>query len=62
FVLTLVTIYVPFVAALFQCVPLNPLDWVVIILACIPALLIPPHILFGHHKEAKLAAAAETST
>ena len=62
FVLTLVTIYVPFVAALFQCVPLNPLDWVVIILACIPALLIPPHILFGHHKEEKLAAAAEAST
>ncbi len=61
-VLTLVTIYVPFVAVLFQCVPLYPLDWAVIAIACIPALLIPPHILFGHHKEEKLAAAAEAST
>jgi len=60
--LTMVTIYVPFVAVLFQTVPLNPLDWVVVVLTCIPALLIPPHILFGHHKEEKLAAAAETST
>jgi Ca2+-transporting ATPase len=62
FVLTLVTIYVPFVAVLFQCVPLNPLDWAVIALTCIPALLVPPHILFGHHKEEKLAAAAEANT
>jgi magnesium-transporting ATPase (P-type) len=50
-VLTLATIYVPFLQGLFGTVPLNPMDWVVILVTCIPALLIPPHIIFGHRKE-----------
>ena len=52
-VLTLATIYVPFMQPLFQTAPLNLTDWAVIILTCLPALLIPPHIIFGHHKEKK---------
>ncbi len=50
-VLTLATIYVPFLQVLFQTMPLNAIDWVIIIATCIPALLIPPHILFGHTHE-----------
>jgi Ca2+-transporting ATPase len=50
--LTLATIYVPFMWPLFQTVPLNAIDWGIIILSCMPALLIPPHIIFGHKKEA----------
>ncbi|MFW9845994.1 MAG: cation-translocating P-type ATPase, partial [Candidatus Thorarchaeota archaeon] len=49
--LTLVTIYVPFMQPLFQTIPLNPMDWGIILLTCLPALLIPPHIIFGHGKE-----------
>ncbi len=51
-ILTLFTIYFPPMAAVFQTVPLNSIDWVIVILTSIPALLIPPHIIFGHHKEA----------
>lgn len=53
-VLTLLTIYFPPVAVLFQTVPLNAIDWAIVILTSIPALLIPPHIIFGHHKEKQL--------
>ncbi len=53
-VLTLATIYVPFMQPLFETMPLNPQDWVIIILTSLPALLIPPHIIFGHHKEDRL--------
>ena len=52
-VLTLMTIYFPPLAAIFQTMPLNPTDWALILVTCIPALLIPPHIIFGHHKEKK---------
>jgi len=48
--LTLITIYVPFMWPLFQTMPLQPIDWAVIIVTCIPGLLIPPHIIFGHKK------------
>ncbi|MFX1417112.1 MAG: cation-translocating P-type ATPase, partial [Promethearchaeota archaeon] len=48
--LTLATIYVPFMWPLFQTMPLQPVDWVVIVLTCIPGLLIPPHVIFGHRK------------
>ena len=54
-VLTLATIYVPFMWPIFQTAPLNLADWGVILLTSIPALLIPPHIIFGHHKEKKQA-------
>lgn len=47
-VLTLLTIYFPPLAAVFQTKPLNPLDWVVVMLTCLPALLIPPHLIFRH--------------
>ncbi|TXT55146.1 MAG: Calcium-transporting ATPase [Candidatus Thorarchaeota archaeon] len=50
-VLTLATIYVPFMQPLFQTMPLNPIDWVIIITTCLPGLFIPPHIIFGHDKE-----------
>ncbi|MHA2208530.1 MAG: cation-translocating P-type ATPase [Candidatus Thorarchaeota archaeon] len=50
--LTLATIYVPFMWPPFQTVPLNAIDWGIIIISCMPALLIPPHIIFGHKKEA----------
>ncbi|MGQ4910742.1 MAG: cation-translocating P-type ATPase [Candidatus Thorarchaeota archaeon] len=50
-VLTLFTIYLPFMWPLFKTVPLNPGDWILIILTSIPALLIPPHWLFGHKNE-----------
>jgi len=52
-VLTLLTIYFAPLAVLFQTMPLNPTDWALIVLTCIPALLIPSHIIFGHHKEKK---------
>ncbi|MFW9834541.1 MAG: cation-translocating P-type ATPase [Candidatus Thorarchaeota archaeon] len=47
-VLTLFTIYFPPLAAIFQTKPLNPIDWVVVLLTCLPALLIPPHLIFRH--------------
>jgi Ca2+-transporting ATPase len=50
-VLTLLTIYFPPIAAVFQTKPLNPLDWAAIIAVCLPALLIPPHIIFGRFRE-----------
>ncbi len=50
-ILTLVTIYVPFMWPLFETMPLQPIDWIVIIVTCIPGLLIPPHIIFGHRKQ-----------
>ncbi|MBD3405398.1 MAG: HAD-IC family P-type ATPase [Candidatus Lokiarchaeota archaeon] len=50
-ILTLATIYVPFMQPLFQTMPLNLIDWVIIIATCLPALFIPPHIIFGHNKE-----------
>jgi len=52
-VLTLATIYFPPMALLFQTVPINAIDWGIILLTCIPALLIPPHIIFGHHRKKK---------
>ncbi|MFX1560563.1 MAG: cation-translocating P-type ATPase, partial [Promethearchaeota archaeon] len=48
--LTLATIYFPPLAVLFQTVPINPLDWAIIILTCLPALLIPPHLIFGYFR------------
>jgi len=51
--LTLLTIYFPPLAAVFETVPINAIDWGIIVLTCIPALLIPPHIIFGHHHESK---------
>jgi Ca2+-transporting ATPase len=52
-VLTLVTIYFPPVAVLFETVPLNPEDWVIVILSCVPALLVPPHLIFGYFRKSK---------
>ncbi|NWF94772.1 MAG: cation-translocating P-type ATPase [Candidatus Thorarchaeota archaeon] len=48
--LTLVTIYVPFVQPFFKTVPLTLSDWAVVLLASLPALLIPSPIIFGHRK------------
>ncbi len=48
-VLTLATIYVPFLQGLFGTVPLNLIDWIVISVTCLPALLIPSYIIFGHN-------------
>ncbi|MFX1482850.1 MAG: cation-translocating P-type ATPase [Promethearchaeota archaeon] len=50
-ILTLLTIYFPPLAAIFQTVPINAIDWCVILLTCLPALLIPPHIIFGHFRK-----------
>ncbi len=50
-ILTLMTIYVPLMQPLFQTEPINPFDWFLIVVTCIPALLIPPHIVFGHRAE-----------
>ena len=52
-ILTIATIYFPPMAALFQTVPINVIDWSIILVSCIPALLIPPHIIFGHHRQSK---------
>ncbi|MFX1260558.1 MAG: cation-translocating P-type ATPase [Promethearchaeota archaeon] len=49
--LTLATVYVPFMWPLFGTMPLNVVDWGIILLTCLPALLIPPHIIFGHRRE-----------
>ncbi len=51
--LTLATIYLPFMWPLFQTTPLLAIDWAIIIVTCIPALLIPPHIIFGHWRRKK---------
>jgi len=50
-VLTILTIYFPPMATIFETKPLNPIDWGVIFLTCSPALLIPPHIIFGHFRK-----------
>jgi Ca2+-transporting ATPase len=52
-ILTLLTVYFPPMAVLFETVPLNPLDWGVILLTCLPALIIPPHIIFGHTNKSR---------
>ncbi len=52
-ILTLATIYFPPLAMLFETVPINLIDWCIVLVTCIPALLIPPHIIFGHHRESK---------
>ena len=50
-ILTLSTIYLPFMWPLFQTMPLTLVDWSIILMTSIPALLIPPHIIFGHRNE-----------
>ncbi len=50
-ILTLATIYVPFMQPLFQTVPLNAADWIIIVGTAIPVLFIPPHLIFGHKEE-----------
>jgi Ca2+-transporting ATPase len=52
-ILTLLTIYLPPLAAIFQTVPLRPLDWGIIVLTCLPALFIPSHYIFGHYRKSK---------
>ncbi len=52
-ILTILTIYFPPMAGLFETVPINLIDWGVIVLACLPALLIPPHIIFGRFRNTK---------
>ena len=52
-ILTIMTIYFPPMAAIFQTVPINAIDWGVIVLMCIPALFIPPHIIFRHRTNTK---------
>ncbi|TFF95569.1 cation-translocating P-type ATPase [Candidatus Thorarchaeota archaeon] len=52
-VLTIATVYVPFLQPLFETEAIPLFDWLIIIGTSLPALLIPPHIIFGHHKEAK---------
>lgn len=49
--LTLATIYVPFMQPLFQTVPLGITDWLLILITSLPALLIPPHRIFGHTRD-----------
>lgn len=51
--LTLGTIYLPFAQSLFETMPLNLQDWMLILLTSLPALLIPPHIIFGHWKDGR---------
>jgi Ca2+-transporting ATPase len=50
-ILTLATVYFYPIAVLFGTVPLNAIDWAIILLTSVFALLIPPHRIFGHHKE-----------
>ncbi|MGV9170486.1 MAG: cation-translocating P-type ATPase [Promethearchaeia archaeon] len=50
-VLTLVVLYVPFMWSLFETVPLTPFEWLVILLSCLPALLLPPHKIFGYFRD-----------
>ncbi|MFW9926229.1 MAG: cation transporting ATPase C-terminal domain-containing protein, partial [Candidatus Thorarchaeota archaeon] len=52
-ILTLLTIYFPPMAALFETVPINAIDWGVILLTSLPALLIPPHIIFGRFRQSR---------
>jgi Ca2+-transporting ATPase len=49
--LTLATIYVPFMEPLFQTVPLGIMDWLLILITSLPALLIPPRRIFGHTRD-----------
>ncbi len=50
-VLTLATIYLPIMQPLFETVPLDIGDWVLILVTCLPALLIPPHKIFGYFRD-----------
>ncbi|MHA1576115.1 MAG: cation-translocating P-type ATPase [Candidatus Thorarchaeota archaeon] len=50
-VLTMATIYVPFMQPLFQTVALDLWDWLLVIVMSLPALFIPSRRIFGHHKE-----------
>ncbi|MDF1537862.1 MAG: cation-translocating P-type ATPase [Candidatus Thorarchaeota archaeon] len=52
-ILTLATIYVPFMQPLFETVALDLADWALILITCIPALLIPPHKIFGRFRDRK---------
>jgi Ca2+-transporting ATPase len=49
-ILTLATIYVPFMAALFQTVPLDLFDWALILGTSSAALLIPSSKIFGRYR------------
>ncbi len=50
-VLTLATIYMPFMQPLFQTVPLDLFDWGLVILLSVPALLIPSSRIFGRFRK-----------
>ncbi|MHA1930498.1 MAG: HAD-IC family P-type ATPase, partial [Candidatus Thorarchaeota archaeon] len=50
-VLTLATIYAPFMQPLFQTVPLDLFDWSLVILLSVPALLIPSSRIFGRFRK-----------
>jgi magnesium-transporting ATPase (P-type) len=50
-VLTMATIYVPFMQPLFETVPLDIIDWAIVLVSCLPALLIPPHKIFGRFRD-----------
>jgi Ca2+-transporting ATPase len=50
-ILTLATVYFPPIAVLFETVPLNAIDWVIVLGTSAFALLIPTHRIFGHYKK-----------
>ncbi len=50
-ILTLIVLYVPFITPLFGAVPLSLMDWILIIVSSLPALLIPPQKIFGYFRE-----------
>jgi len=50
-ILTMSTIYVPFLQPIFETVALDPRDWLLILVACLPALLIPSHKIFGRFRD-----------
>ncbi len=50
-ILTMSTIYIPFLQPIFETVALDPRDWLLILVACLPALVIPPHKIFGRFRD-----------
>ena len=50
-VLTLATIYVPPLQAIFGTMALGLDTWVIVLMTSLPVLLLPPHWIFGHRRE-----------
>jgi Ca2+-transporting ATPase len=52
-IIVLATVYLPPMWILFETVPLNPIDWLIILATSATSLLIPTHLIFGYWRKKK---------